>query len=150
MTFAERLRKERKVAKMTQADLADKLGVTPTVIGQYERGVRNPKTETIHRIADVLGINPMRLVTVIRGELPVGAVMGLIKNVSKADIDGLSVEKPSNPIRAEISYLGFHEVYDNILNNAGKQKVVEYMKDLIKLNEYCNSPLELPKDGEPE
>jgi hypothetical protein len=112
--------------------------------------VRNPKTETIHRIADVLGINPMRLVTVIRGELPVGAVMGLIKNVSKADIDGLSVEKQSNPIRAEISYLGFHEVYGNILNNAGKQKVVEYMKDLIKLNEYCNSPLELPKDGEPE
>ena len=41
---------------MTQAELAERLGVTPQAISQYERGVKKPKIETVSRIARALDV----------------------------------------------------------------------------------------------
>ena len=42
---------------MTQAQLADAIGTTTQNISQYERGVRNPKLETLRKIALALDCN---------------------------------------------------------------------------------------------
>ena len=55
-TTGEKIRIARKKAGLSQGELADRLDVTRSLIGQYERGVRNPKPSTIQRIADALGI----------------------------------------------------------------------------------------------
>lgn len=54
MTFAERLKSMRKKRNLTQKELADILGIPYQGISQYERGVRQPKYQTIERIAKAL------------------------------------------------------------------------------------------------
>ena len=57
MKAGEALKKARIDAGITQAELAKRLGVTPQTVSQYERGIKNPKIETLARFADALGID---------------------------------------------------------------------------------------------
>ena len=61
MTIAERIKTARKEAGITQEELASKMYVTHHCISMWERGLRQPKYETLARIADALGINVNRL-----------------------------------------------------------------------------------------
>ena len=54
MTTGERIKAARKRAKMTQAALGLELGVSAPMIAQYENGARNPKYETLKKIAEAL------------------------------------------------------------------------------------------------
>lgn len=56
MTIGESIKAARKKAGLTQKALADRLGIPYQGISQYERGTRNPKPETLGRIASALGI----------------------------------------------------------------------------------------------
>ena len=54
MEIGELIKNTRVRKGMTQAELAERLGVTPQAISQYERGVKKPKYETIKKIAMAL------------------------------------------------------------------------------------------------
>lgn len=54
MTVGEKISEERKWAGMTQKELGEKTGIDGATIGKYERGVLNPKIETLRKIADAL------------------------------------------------------------------------------------------------
>ncbi len=56
MTVGERIREYRKQAGLTQKELGDRLGVSNVHIGQYERGLRNPRLPQLKKIADALDI----------------------------------------------------------------------------------------------
>lgn len=56
MTIGARIKKTRKEKHISQKELGEKLGVSAAMIGQYETGVRNPKIETIQKIADALEV----------------------------------------------------------------------------------------------
>lgn len=58
MTTGERIRQARKSAGMTQAELAHKLGISAAGIAQWENDLRNPKIETLRKLADALGVTP--------------------------------------------------------------------------------------------
>ena len=53
----------RTAAGLTQQELAEKIGLDGATIGKYERGILRPKSETIKKIADVLGIGFLDLFT---------------------------------------------------------------------------------------
>lgn len=55
MTVAETIRQERKKAGLSQAELGKRLGVSQSMIAQYECGIRKPKMSTIQLISDALG-----------------------------------------------------------------------------------------------
>jgi len=57
MKIGEKIKTARISANMTQAELAEKLGVAYQNIGQLESGKRKPKLETIQKIADALGVS---------------------------------------------------------------------------------------------
>ena len=57
MTTGERIYIARKRSGLTQKELGEKLGVSASMIGQYENGFRNPKKKTLERIADALGVS---------------------------------------------------------------------------------------------
>lgn len=57
MTIGQRIQKARKETGMSQREFGQKLGVSGSMIGQYENDLRNPKQETLQRMADVLGID---------------------------------------------------------------------------------------------
>lgn len=57
----EAIKKARTSAGLTQAELAEKLGVTPQAVSQYERNIKSPKIETIQKFADALGVSVWEL-----------------------------------------------------------------------------------------
>ena len=57
MTTGQRIKAARKKAGMTQAALAEKLGISYVNISQLEKDQRNPKLETLQRIAKALGVS---------------------------------------------------------------------------------------------
>lgn len=56
MATGEKIAKARKEAKLTQKELGEKLGVTAQSVAQWENNLRNPKFETLAKIADALQI----------------------------------------------------------------------------------------------
>lgn len=54
MTTGQRIKEARKKAGLTQKELGAKLGVTYQTLAQWENDLRNPKQETIKRIATAL------------------------------------------------------------------------------------------------
>ena len=56
MTVGEKIRSIRKEHGYTQKQLAEKIGFPPQRIGQYETGVRNPRIETLLKIAHALEV----------------------------------------------------------------------------------------------
>lgn len=54
MTTGQRIKEARKKAGLTQKELGAKLGVAYQTLAQWENDLRNPKQETIQRIANAL------------------------------------------------------------------------------------------------
>ena len=61
MTSGERIKSARIQKGITQNALAKSLGVTPAMVGQYERDLRNPKPDTIRKIAEALDVPALSL-----------------------------------------------------------------------------------------
>ena len=57
MNFGEIIRSFRTTNNMTQKELADKLSISPSTIGMYEQGRREPDLDTITKLADVFDIS---------------------------------------------------------------------------------------------
>ena len=58
MSFGEQLRRRREELGISRAELAEKLGVSRSAIGNYETGVSAPKEEVLLRLFDALGVDP--------------------------------------------------------------------------------------------
>lgn len=54
-SFADRFYKLRKNKKLTQKELGDIVGLHPTHIGKYERGLSKPSSRNARLLADALG-----------------------------------------------------------------------------------------------
>lgn len=54
MSMGQQIKAMRRFRGMTQANLADKLGVEYQTVQAWERGTRNPKFETLQKIAEAL------------------------------------------------------------------------------------------------
>lgn len=57
IAVGERLRGYRRQAQLTQKDLAGSVGITPSFVGQLERGEKVPSLETVAGLCDCLGIS---------------------------------------------------------------------------------------------
>ncbi|BAK99187.1 putative Xre family DNA-binding protein [Oscillibacter valericigenes Sjm18-20] len=57
LTIGDKIQILRKAKGLTQKDLGQMLGVSASMIGQYETNVRKPKLETLKKFADVLNIS---------------------------------------------------------------------------------------------
>lgn len=55
--LAGRLRQLRKQYDLSQAELAERVGLHTNLIGRYERGESRPAADTLKRLADALGVS---------------------------------------------------------------------------------------------
>jgi transcriptional regulator with XRE-family HTH domain len=67
--FGMRVRRLRQMARLSQEELASKIGIHRTYIGGIERGERNLGLMNILRIADALEISPASLFKGIERQL---------------------------------------------------------------------------------
>lgn len=54
MSINSRIKERREELEMSRQELADKIGVTPSAIANYENGVSSPKIELLYKLFDVL------------------------------------------------------------------------------------------------
>ena len=57
-SLGERIKAARKAAKLTQAELAEKLGIRNTTISNWEKGISRPDTDQLERLCWELGVQP--------------------------------------------------------------------------------------------
>ena len=55
-TLGKRIKALRKKERLTQADLAKELGVSPSAVGMYEQDRRVPDNKTLLTICNVFGV----------------------------------------------------------------------------------------------
>lgn len=133
MTTGERIKASRKAAGITQKQLADKMGIPYQGIGQWESGKRNPKRDTLIKIADILGVTAAYLS---------GDDSYLEMKVKKAhaahDFQQLSalLELPSNMSDSEIDKAAIQYVS---LEHRGKQSRMNAQNIAAGLAPYANS-----------
>ena len=58
MGFGDQLRWRRKELGISREELAKRLGITPSAVGNYETGVSTPKESVLLRLFDVLQVDP--------------------------------------------------------------------------------------------
>lgn len=61
-TFGENLRQLREENGLTQQALAEMISISHQSISKWELGTSYPQVIWLYRIADVLGVNPTRLI----------------------------------------------------------------------------------------
>lgn len=71
--FAENLKNARIRAGLTQAQVAEKIGVAPSSYSFYESGKREPDVLKIRQLADVLGVTGNELLGIEEDDLMVVA-----------------------------------------------------------------------------
>lgn len=88
MTTGQLIRAARKEAKMTQAELAQKLGISYVGVSQWENDLRNPKYDTIKRIAAALGVEWTELVPgEQQGQTVINHMKGKIAEITGAEVN---------------------------------------------------------------
>ena len=63
-TVGDNLRRLRTERGLSQEAFADELGFHRTYVGGVERGERNLTLRTVERLADILAVEPLELLTV--------------------------------------------------------------------------------------
>ena len=64
MILANRIRQIREAHKLSQAEIAYKVGITPSAYGQIERKAANTKFETLQKIAAAMEVSILFLIDV--------------------------------------------------------------------------------------
>ena len=61
LILSQNIRKYRKMKKITQSELAKRIGKTVEMVCQLENGIASTKISTVNEIADVLGVEVYQL-----------------------------------------------------------------------------------------
>ena len=134
MTTGQRIREARKQAGMTQEDLAEKLGISFVGVSRWENGSRNPKFETLKKIASALSVSVFDLMDKDEKDLyNAGFNYGsFIEEQSNYAIDQLLKEAGYTYSDEEMDLIKFFST----LNPSGQQKAVERVEELTEIPKY--------------
>ena len=110
--FKQMLKYYRRLYGLSQAELANKLGLKPSTISMYEVGEREPNFEIEEKIADFFNVD----LNTLRGK----------------DVESTAAtsQRTLSPDQEELL------AYYDKLNSSGKQKVREYASDLSEQKKY--------------
>ena len=141
MDIAQSIKKSREEQGLTQKALADKMGVTPVLISQYENGKRNPKIETLRKIADALGMS----VTDLVGSDNMRIVLLSEEACSLEEellLSRVALEKAKRQQTSDFKFTKSEKSFNKLLtsfeqlNSTGQQKAAEQVELLTKIPEY--------------
>lgn len=125
MTIGERIQKARKAAKLSQKELGDKLGVSASMIGQYENNLRKPKLNRLYSLANALNVYPSDL-----ADLDETLMLGLGPMITIETEDGEFISLSADTQEAQLL-----NKY-NMLNESGKKVALDRLNELLQIPKY--------------
>lgn len=159
MTVGQRIQKARKEKKLTQKELAAKLGLATGTIQQYELDKRQPRLEQFRAIASALNVDvnwlmngqtleernqAMREYVRMRFEY----VNKQVKEINESiEIDKLKTDVIVALIQLRVDESLSKNLLNNflLLNDAGQEKAVERIEELTEIPKYQRKP----EEGDP-
>ena len=150
MYFNERLKNVRKEKGLTQADLAEKAGISINSVRLYESGKITPKVETLQKIADALEVPWLDLypddtarTAAMKSLLAIGAEL-------ENQFENMKKGFPATDLNIETSKELAHRAdllkeFDK-LNEAGKHVAVWRVHELTEIPAY-QRPTDSPQDA---
>lgn len=143
MTTGQRIKEARKKAGLTQKELGQRLGVTYQTLAQWENDHRNPKPETLERIAEALGVLMFELV----GDHP--QKESFLYGYFAADQETRHIARifkySFSPLERELI-----KVFAR-LNDTGQQEAVKRLGELLEIPRYQRrEPPKEPQDPSSE
>lgn len=127
MKIGENIRKAREEKNISQKELAERLGVTPPMISQYETGKRNPRAPALIKIAEAIGCDPK---TLVGGDVYIDDACGTLFFF---DFDGADMISGSDVQRAKEKNLLFDF---QKLNELGQDEALKRVSELAELEKY--------------
>ena len=152
MHTGELIKQARVTMRITQAELAKRLGVTPQAISQYERGIKIQNPATLKKIAAALGVEWYELISNSQDEQSeiakeqmrqaIGRVADIITKPCKYEISDeliedslkkvtISIPTSYNSARLEKMIKDYGK-----LNDDGQQVAVERVHELTEIPRY--------------
>ena len=123
--FNDMLKYLRVREKMSQAELADKLGVSKSTVGMYELGKREPDFETLEAIADLFNVDMNFLLGKVGSELSPKDERDIAKDLNRIMTE---IKKGNN---GQLYYNGIEmdDASINLLQNAIEYALRETKKE---------------------
>jgi transcriptional regulator with XRE-family HTH domain len=69
MLLSDRIRKIREAYNLTQGEVAEKMGISPSTYGEMERNAENATFQTLSRIAESIGVSLLFLIDTNKEEI---------------------------------------------------------------------------------
>ncbi|MCD8051897.1 MAG: helix-turn-helix domain-containing protein [Clostridiales bacterium] len=123
MTTGQKLVRRRLELNLRQSDIAERLGVHPSVVSVYERDVRQPKYTTLQKFATAL-------------------------ECDITDLIGSDTENEEPAPHPYISPKGRLNAAVEKMNTEGIKKTADYAEDLVENPKYQKSSTPAPSDPE--
>lgn len=163
MTIGQRIKEARLNAGFTQKMLADELGVSFVNVSQWENGARNPKIQTLQKIANALNVtvgylqgydslNAKKLVDALKNgdkntvetllNLQHDTIISIGEQSASAILQSESEELKAGIINTLVSLQVSRSIAEKLvnkflcLNETGQKKAIENVEDLAKIPEY--------------
>lgn len=158
MSTGELIKEARKKRKLTQKELATKMGVVQSYISQYENDCLSPGLDTLERFAAALDCSVVDLLPIETlgpdsfkdlPETDAQTIAGRLKdlmedfdqiidhggqesiyNALRDTVEFIEGQRPADPDRAQLLRL-----YER-LNREGRRRALEYLEDLTGMDKY--------------
>lgn len=107
--IGRRLRRAREAKRLTQKEVAEKIGIHNSTLGKYELGEREPDFDTIKKLAEVYEVSPVWL------------LIGSEEKFSHAEARPVELNKTIQLIEYEAERLGLSPTdpeFQKLLSNA--------------------------------
>lgn len=147
MTLAEKMKQLREKKGLKQKEVAALMGISQQAYGQYESGTREPKMDTLNRIAKALGVSKYEL---LRATLENDADFvnsDWFAEMSDDDILEAMLPPSSNEVeKLKKSMIHQKELLDNInnafyfLNEEGQEEAAKRIEELTQISRYRYQP----------
>lgn len=154
MTTGERIQIARKEHKLTQKQLAEKIGVATGTVQQYELGKRRPKPEHLQRISAVLDVPLDELLGYVKRNVIIPNRLTIVE-INDPDLNNIQfrieaedeeafkiglgyVESAGRSGTSAVEYTAEWRIASalSMLNDKGKAIAVERIEELAKISDY--------------
>ncbi len=134
MSYGQNIKAARKIAGLTQEQLAKKCDLATITIQQYELEKREPRIEYLERIAKALNISLSKLTNISiqygrNGEI--NGMVGYAEDLKAIVCEDRTIEETDFAKDQENLCSLF-----NMLNSAGMQKAIERIQELTEIPKY--------------